>query len=76
MQKSDHIYHGCFTKNQDATNRLIEKNKRCLFPTNKTFWKYAGHIMCGVETRSQEKNKKLVKKKEFDTYFRHKLREQ
>ena len=56
MQKSDHIYHGCFTKNQDGTNRLIEKNKRCLFPTNKTFWKYAGHIMCGVETRSQEKN--------------------
>ena len=56
MQKSDRIYHGCFTKNQDDTKRLIKKNRGCLSPTNKPFWKYPQDIPSGVETRSQEKN--------------------
>ena len=37
MEKSDCIYHGCFTKNRDGTNRIIEKNKACLIPTNNSF---------------------------------------
>ena len=52
MQKSDRIYHGCFTKNQDDTKRLIKKNRVCLCPTNKPFWKYPQDIPSGVETRS------------------------
>ena len=70
MQKSDRIYHGCFTKNQDGTNCLIEKNKGCLIPTNNPFWKYPKDISVGVKTRSQEKNRKLVKIRDCDRYFR------
>ena len=71
MQKSDRIYHGCFTRNQDGTKRLIKKkNRGCLCPTNKPFWKYPQDIPSGVENRSQEKNKKLVKKKGYNRYFR------
>ena len=70
MQKSDRIFYGCFTKNQDGANRLIEKNRGCLCPTNKPFWKYPQDVPGGVETHSQEKNKKLVKKRDDDRYFR------
>ena len=72
MQKSDCIYHGCFTKNRDGSNRLIEKNKGCLFPTNNPFWKYSQDIPNGVRTQSQEKNQNLVEKGEYNRYFRQK----
>ena len=73
MQKSDCIYHGCFTKNRDGSNRLIEKTKGCLFPTNNPFWKYPQDIPNGVRTQSQEKkNQNLVEKGEYNRYFRQK----
>ena len=50
--------------------RLIEKNRGCLCPTNKPFWKYPQDIPSSVETRSQEKNKKLAKKRDYNRYFR------
>ena len=40
MQKMSRIYHGCFRKNQDGTNRIIAKNERCLIATLRPFWKY------------------------------------
>ena len=70
MEKSGKVYHGCFRKNRDGTNRIIEKNKRCLFPTSKPFWKRIEDISRGPRTRSQEQHQKLVKKGEFDRYFR------
>lgn len=63
MQKSDCIYHGCFTKNRDGSNRLIVKNNGHLFPTNNPFWKYPQDIPNGVRTQSQEKKIKIQLKK-------------
>ena len=55
IQKTERIFHGCFTKNRDGTNRLIEKGKACITPTNNPFWKYPEDVHSGVRTRSQEK---------------------
>ena len=39
MEKSKQIFHECFTKNREGTNRLIEKGKACITPTGKPFLK-------------------------------------
>ena len=73
IQKSEQIYHGCFTKNRDGTNKLIEKSKACITSTNNPFWKYPEDVHSGVRTRSQEKNQKKVKSREdCDKYFKQK----
>ena len=73
IQKSEQIYHGCFTKNRDGTNKLIEKGKACITPTNNPFWKYPEDVHSGVRTRLQEKNQKKVKSREdYDKYFKQK----
>ena len=72
MKKGDQIYHGCFTKNRDGTNRITEKHKACLIPTNNPFSKYSEDTPSGVKTRSQEKIDKLVKKGEYNRYFKQK----
>ena len=46
----DRIYHGCFRKNVDGTNRIIGSNKRCLIPSSKLFWMYIEDIHGGVKT--------------------------
>ena len=56
----------------DGTNKLIEKGKACITPTNNPFWKYPEDVHSGVRTRSQEKNKK-VKSRNFDKYFKQKI---
>ena len=60
IQKSERIHHGCFSKNRDGTNKLIEKEKNCITPTNKPFWKYPEDVSSEVKTRSQEKNQKSL----------------
>ena len=61
IQKSEKIYHGCFTKNKDGTNTLIKKGENCVCLTNNPFWKYPEDVDCCVRTYSQEnKNKKKV----------------
>ena len=75
MQKSDRIYHGCFTRNQDGTKRLIKKKTEDAYALQTNLIgnkrkKYPQDIPSGVENRSQEKNKKLVKKKGYNRYFR------
>ena len=60
MPKSERIYHGCFTKNADGTNKLLLKGENCLFSTNNPFWKYPEGIPTGVKTRSQEKKTKKI----------------
>ena len=71
-EKSEQIFHGCFTKNREGTNRLIEKGKACIKPTSKPFWKYTEDVVGCVRTRSQEKNKKKVKSRDYDKYFKQK----
>lgn len=68
----DCIYHGCFTKNADGTNKIIGHDESCLVPSSKPFWKYTEDIPTGVKTRSQYNKQPLVKVREFDTYFQNK----
>ena len=74
MEKINCIYQGCFTKNEDGTNRIIANNKACLFPTDKQFGKYPEDVPSEVKTRSQckKKKKKLITKRVYDRYFTQK----
>ena len=54
------IYHGCFKKNADGTNRIIANYEKCLLSTSRPFWKYIEDIPIGVNTLSQHKQQKLV----------------
>ena len=47
-------------KNNDGTNRIIEKNFTCLYPTNVPFWKRARDVDFCVRTRSQEARQDAV----------------
>ena len=72
IQKSEQIYHGCFTKNRDGTNKLTEKGKACMTPTNNPLWKYPEDVHSSVRTPSQEKIFKKVKSRDYDKYFKQK----
>ena len=49
----DHIYHGCFLKNADGTNKIIAAGDKCLVATGKCFWKDPSDVKHGVKTRSR-----------------------
>ena len=68
------IYHGCFTKNVDGTNKILLAGERCLCPTAKPLWKFPEDIEnVGVKTRSQTKREQqCVTKKAYDEYFENK----
>ena len=68
------IYHGCFRKNKDGTNRIIANCERCLIPTSKLFWKDINDIPAGVKNRAQYKQQKLVTNRAYGKYFRDKKR--
>ena len=48
------VFHGCFNKNRDGTNRVIAPGEKCITPTSEPFWKYPEDIFASVRTRSQE----------------------
>ena len=66
---NDKIYHGCFYKNEDSTNKLILKGEQCLMPTNNPFWKSLMHVPDIVRTRSQEIQQKTVSVSDFNQNF-------
>ena len=72
----NYIYHGCFTKNANGTNKIILAGERCLCPTSKPFWKFPEAIdNVGVKTRSQTKREQQrVTKKAYNEYFENKKR--
>ena len=72
---TDRVFHGCMRKNSDGTNRIIEKNFTCLYPTNMPFWKRARDVDFGVRTRSQEARQDFVKRLDFNRYCRSRGRE-
>ena len=72
IKKNVKNYHGCFTRNKDGTNKLIEKGKSCICPTNSPLWKYPEEADGYVKAHSQERNKQKVTIKEFDQYFKEK----
>ena len=73
---TNQIYHGCFTKNADGTNRIIPVGERYLCLTSQPFWKFPEDILdLGVKTRSQTKKKQqCVTKETYDQYFDNKKR--
>ena len=71
IRDSDKIYHGCFNKNKNGTNKLIKKGERYLTPTHSPFWKCPWDVPNGVITRAQEKNQKKVTIDKFIKYFQN-----
>ena len=69
-EKSTQVFHGCWRKNQDGTNRLTEKGKRCLTPTSYPFWKRIEDIPIGIRTRSQEQKQKTANRGQYNRYLR------
>ena len=68
------IYHGCFTKNADGTNKLIGPGEKCLTPTAQCFWKDPKDVRSGVKTRSQSANQPTVSTEDYEYYFQKKQR--
>ena len=68
---TDRVFHGCMRKNNDGTNRIIEKKFTCLYPTKIPFWKRARDVNFGVRTRSQEAREDFVKRQDFNRYCKH-----
>ena len=68
------IYHGCFTKNADGTNKLIGPGEKCLTPTAQCFWKDPKDVRSGVKTRSQSANQLTVSSEDYEYYFKKKQR--
>ena len=58
IRESDKIYHGCFNRNKDGTNKLLKKGEKCLASTQLPFWKCPWDVPNGVMTRLQEKKTK------------------
>ena len=51
-KKSEMVYYGCFKRNIDGTNRLIQKGDVCSRPTNIPFWMSTEDVINSVKTRS------------------------
>ena len=67
------IYHCCFTKNADGTNKLIGPGEKCLTPTAQCFWKDPKDVRSGVKTCSQSANQAIVST-DYEYYFQKKQR--
>ena len=70
------VFHGCFNKNRDGTNRVITPGEKCITQTSEPFWKYPEDIFASVRTRSQEQKyqqQKKLTKTEFQKYFKEKF---
>ena len=64
------IYHSCFTKNADGTNKLIGPGEKCLTPTAQSFWKDPKDVHSGVKTHSQLANQLTVSTEDYEYYFK------
>ena len=72
IRESDKIYHGCFNRNKDGTNKLLKKEKNVLHRHNFLFWKCPWDVPNGFMTRSQEKQKqKKITIEKFNKYFQN-----
>ena len=66
------IYHGCFTKNADGTNKPIGPGEKCLTPTAQCFQKDPKDVRSGVRTCSQLDNQPTVTIEVYQYYFQKK----
>ena len=72
IRESDKIYHGCFNKNKDGTNKLIKKGEKCLTSTHFPFWKMSMGCSkwCYDSCTRKNKQKKITTDK-FIKYFQN-----
>ena len=68
------IYHGCFTKNADGTNKLIGPGEKCLTAIAQCFWKDPKDVCSGIKTRSQSANQLTVSTEDYEYYLKKKQR--
>ena len=70
-EKSTQVFHGCCRKNEDSTNRITEKGKRCLAPSSYPLWKQIADIPARkIRTRSQEQKQKIACTGQYNRYLR------
>ena len=67
------IYHGCFFKNADGTNKIIRASEECSVPTDECFWKDPCDLKNGVKTRSRAKNEPGVTFRDFNRHLDEKI---
>ena len=67
------IYHSCFYKNADGTNKIIRAGEECSVSTEECFWEDPCDIKIGLKTRSREKNEPVVTLKDFNCYLDKKI---
>ena len=68
------IYHGCFTKNADGTNKFIGPGDKRPTPTAQCFCKDPKDVRSGVRTRSQLDNLPNVRIEDYRYCFQKKER--
>ena len=64
------IYHGCGAWYYDGTNKILNKNRRCILPNYKPFWEKPNDVRNKVETRTQLKLKSIVTNDYIRRYFK------
>ena len=65
IKKKEKIYQGCFTRNKDGTNKLIEKGKGCICPIFGNIQKRQTVLL--KHALKKETNKKLPSKNLIST---------
>ena len=66
------IYHGCYFRNADETNKRIRIGKKCLVPTNECFWKGQRDVKNEVITRSCTKSELFIGQKTIEQHQKQK----
>ena len=72
MQIIPALYHGCKLRNEDGTNRLINKGERCIYPARSPFWKDTKDVTNRVLTRLQKKRQTIANLRDQYVYFNNK----
>ena len=64
------LYHGCDNSYQDATRKIVPKNRKCIAPTYYPFWKKPIDVCNNVETRAELKVKTKATRNYQKRYMR------
>ena len=65
----DCLFHGCYYKNVDDTNKLIFPGEKCLLSMNRCFWKHPDDVISRIKTRSARKNEPSVGWRVITKYY-------
>ena len=71
IRESDKIYHECFNKNKDRTNKLIKKEKNVILQHILLFGNLRGMFQMELELVRKKKKQKKITTKKFIKYFQN-----